>query len=142
MLKCTECGDCERLSYFMRNGRHCASYSICKVAEENEKVKSTPNMLAELCLEACRENAKRRHLAQFRVNQSDRHDLPFPRLKSRLASSIVLGYHGCRSTVVSLSIRLSKSSRAYILTQECLPGFVLPKHETLTSCLYELKMSG
>ena len=59
------------------------------------------------------------------VKQTQRHALPFPRIRSRLATAIILGFDGCRAMVVSRSIRLSKSSRAYIISQQYLPGFVL-----------------
>ena len=84
---------------------------------------------------------KKRRIASYTVNQSQRHDLPFPGIKSRLVASIILGFDGCRNMVVSLSIRLSKSSRAFIISQNCLPGFIFQKHHNITSWLYEFKMS-
>ena len=84
---------------------------------------------------------EKRSVASYVVNQSQRHDLPFPAIKSRLVTSIILGFNGCRNMVVSLSIRLSKSSRAFIISQNCLPGFIFQKHHNITSWLYEFKMS-
>ena len=84
---------------------------------------------------------KKRRIASYAVNQSQRHDLPFPAIISRLVTSIILGFNGCRNMVVSLSIRLSKKSRAFIISQNCLPGFISEKHHNIKSWLYEFQMS-
>ena len=64
--------------------------------------------------------------------------LPFHLLKSRLSTAIVLSFFSTKKKVIKLSIILSKASRAYIISQDGLPGFLLNHHNNIMSWLYEL----
>ena len=81
------------------------------------------------------------HALAHTFDQNQRHSLPFPGLRSRHATAIILGFDSCRNMVVSRAIRLSKLSRAYILSQEYLPGFLEKQHDTLSSWLLDFKLS-
>ena len=65
-----------------------------------------------------------------------RNSLPFPGLKSRLASAIVLSFHGIRRKVVKIVITLNKASRAYMLSQDCLPGFLIEQYPSFESQIF------
>ena len=73
------------------------------------------------------------------LEQKDRHRLPFPMLKSRISTSIILSFAGRRKAVIKLSIRLSKASRSFIASQLGLPGFLLPTHDNFASFYFELR---
>ena len=63
-------------------------------------------------------------ITDLKVDRSQRHSLPIPRLQSLLASATIFSFKGLRKDVIVVLIVLSRSSRAYIITQEGLPGFL------------------
>ena len=63
---------------------------------------------------------------------------PFPNIPSKLASALILGLYGRRSTVCRLMQKLSKQSRAYIVKQDGLQGFTVIFHTNVQSALFEL----
>ena len=68
--------------------------------------------------------------------------LPIPGIKSRLSSAIVLSFYSRRKKVVTLMLVLSRESRAYIISQEGLPGFLVEKYRGLSELMKnEFKMS-
>ena len=71
----------------------------------------------------------------LQVDRKLKDALPFPGIKSRLSSAIVLSFIGRRKKVVMRVIMLSKSCRAYIITQGCLPGFLLAQYQNLEQLL-------
>ena len=72
----------------------------------------------------------------LKVERSLKDSLPIPRLRSRLASAIVLSFHGRKKKVIKDVLVLSRASHAYIISQEGLPGFLMPKYDTLTSLMF------
>ena len=62
------------------------------------------------------------------ISKAHRHSLPFAKIKSRLCTAIILGFQGRQKLIVKMLIVLSKSSRAFIITQEGLPGFLIKHH--------------
>ena len=76
------------------------------------------------------------------LKDKDRHSLPFPMLKSRISTSIILSFAGRRKVVIKLSILLSKASRSFITSQLGLPGFLLPAHVNFASFFFELQSEG
>ena len=61
--------------------------------------------------------------------------LPIPGIKSRLSSAIILSFYSRRKKVVSLMLVLSRESRAYIISQEGLPGFLVEKYNSLSELM-------
>ena len=53
---------------------------------------------------------------ELKVDKRRRHDLPIPRLPSRLCTAIIFSHHGRSKPVIKMLIVLSKSSRAFIIT--------------------------
>ena len=81
-------------------------------------------------------------LKQFRVDKSLKDSLPFPGLKSRLCSAIVLSYLNKKKKVIALINVLSRGGRAYILSQGGLNGFLTPRYDNLSSLLFsELQLT-
>ena len=75
----------------------------------------------------------------FYVEPDWYHALPFHLLKSRISTAIVLSYYDTKKKAVKMTMVLSKSSRAYIITQGYLQGFLLERHENVMSWLFDLK---
>ena len=63
-------------------------------------------------------------ITDLKVDRSRVHSLPIPHLPSRLASATIWSFQGVKRDVIVLLILMSRSSRAYIITQEGLPGFL------------------
>ena len=53
--------------------------------------------------------------------------LPFIKIKSRLATAIILSYHGYREEVIQMLLCLNHISRAYIVNSDLLNGFLVEK---------------
>ena len=67
-----------------------------------------------------------RTLNQLSVQKSQKHSLPFGnKLPSRLCTAIILSRYAKKKRVVKLLLILSSKSRAFIITQEGLPGFLM-----------------
>ena len=75
-------------------------------------------------------------LKQFKVDKSLKDSLPFSGLKSRLCSAIVLSFLNKKKKVIALINVLSRGSRAYILSQGGLNGFLTARYDTLSSLLF------
>ena len=75
---------------------------------------------------------------QFPVEKAFRSKLPFHLLKSRLSSTIVFSMLARKKDATIIAIVLCKSSRAYIITQSGLKGFLLTEHDNGASYAYEL----
>ena len=68
----------------------------------------------------------------FLVKVEDRHSLPFPAIKSRLSTAHMFSFYGRVKSSLKLGIVLSVGSRAYIITQEALPGFLTTRYESIS----------
>ena len=77
------------------------------------------------------------NFAPLQVKSSLRHSLVSTMLPSRHATAIVFGYYGRRKSVIALLYTLNNHSRAFIITQDHLPGFTVPIHINCESWLYE-----
>ena len=55
-------------------------------------------------------------LEDLPVDQEMRHQLLVPRLPSRLATAVILGFTGRRKLVIKTLLVINKSGRAYIIT--------------------------
>ena len=78
----------------------------------------------------------------LKIEKKLKDSLPIPGIKSRLSSAIVLSFYSRRKKVISLVLVLSRASRAYIISQEGLPGFLVEKYSTLSQLMFtEFKMS-
>ena len=86
--------------------------------------------------------ARIQNFDEFPVEHGRRHDLPFKKIRSRLASAIILSFRDRKKHVTITLLTLTKSSRAFIITQGGLPGFLLDHHNNSMSWLYELQMSA
>ena len=80
-------------------------------------------------------------LSVLPVNKQLIHALPIPGVQSRLCTAIIFSYQNLNKDVIVIALQLSKRTRAYIITQEGLPGFLFDHHESIESWLYEIKMS-
>ena len=86
--------------------------------------------------ERMRENLpKAKSITDLPVDKELKHALPFPVIKSRLSSAIIMSYMYTRKKVVMRVIVINRSCRAYIITQEGLPGFLIPRYQNLASLL-------
>ena len=63
------------------------------------------------------------------VDPKLKHQLVTDRLKSRHATAIIFGYLGVRRVVLKLLLTLNNNSRAFIITQDGLPGFLFHVHD-------------
>ena len=61
---------------------------------------------------------------QVPIKDNFKHKNPFEKLQSKIATAIILSFFGNRIRVCHLNQRLSHTSRAYIVQQEGLRGFV------------------
>ena len=61
------------------------------------------------------------------------HSLPFPSIKSRLCTAYIWTHFDIRKRAVAVLIKLSRSSRAFIITQQGLPGFLLSHFDNIQS---------
>ena len=59
-------------------------------------------------------------------------------IPSRLSTAVIFSFKGRKKPVIKMLLILSKSSRAFIITQGGLPGFLLNHHNNSASCLYEI----
>ena len=73
---------------------------------------------------------------QFSVEQELIHSLPFPSIKSRLCTAYICTHFDIRKRAVVVLIKLSKSSRAFIITQNGLPGFLLHQFDNTPSFVF------
>ena len=55
--------------------------------------------------------------------------LPFKGLNSRHASAVICKQYGRRKEVMKMNLLMSRSSRAFIISQNGLEGFVNAKHD-------------
>ena len=80
-------------------------------------------------------------MSRFSVKKSRRHDLVIPTLKSRLATAVIFGFQGLAKEVIVTLILLGNSSRAFIITQEGLRGFLNTTYSHSDSWLFEFQTS-
>ena len=66
------------------------------------------------------------------------HGKPFPSLISNIVTSTILSFYGRRTYVVQLLQNLNHQSRAYIVAQEGLPGFLVVRQTNMRSWMLEL----
>ena len=78
-----------------------------------------------------------RNLEDLHFNQSLRNSLPSDLLKSRLCTALVLTGFGLQKKVVKVFLKLSKRSRAFIISQAGLPGFLLTRHDNILSFMHD-----
>ena len=78
----------------------------------------------------------------FPVEQQHKKDLPLNKLRSRLVTAVIFGLHGRKIKVIKMLLTLSKSSRAFIITQNGLKGFLSEHHNNRFSWFYELQLSA
>ena len=93
-----------------------------------------------------KDNAERNFL-KLKYEDSLRHSLPVPGIKSRLATSIALSYFCRRKNVIKLLLTLSRKGRAFIISQIGLPGFLVEKKTyerilSLTEWISRLRISN
>ena len=72
------------------------------------------------------------------IDRAHKMALPIPGLKSRISSAIVWSLRDLRKKGVMTLLILSKSSNAYIKSQDGLRGFYSIKHENSDSWAYEV----
>ena len=80
-------------------------------------------------------------IANFPVDVELKHSLPIPQLTSRLSTSVILSFLGRSKPVIMFALTLNRKSRAFIITQGCIPGFLQPNHDNIDSLLFELQTS-
>ena len=68
--------------------------------------------------------ARVKRITDLKFDWELRHSTPFPGLKSRLVSAEILKGYGIHYEVVKMVIILNRASRAFILSQEGLPGLL------------------
>ena len=78
---------------------------------------------------------------ELTIRPEQRHLLPFDKIKSRLSTATILSFKDRKKHVIILCLTLSQSSRAYIISQEGLPGFLFKNHTCIGSFLKELSWS-
>ena len=66
-----------------------------------------------------------RRFSNFPVKKKERHALPTQRIPSRLCHAEIWSLYGLKKEVSITLIKLSKASRAFIISQEGLKGFCL-----------------
>ena len=81
------------------------------------------------------------YLDSLPVESSFAHSLPIPAIMSRHACAIIFSFHSRRKEVIKLLLTISKSARAYIITQNGLRGFLLDSHINSMSWIDELRTS-
>ena len=101
------------------------------------------NAKANRLLKAARKRTKcLRSTEDLVVDEQLIHSYPIPGLKSRLSSAVIFSYLGLKKDVSRIVMVLSRRSRAYMITQGFLAGFLSLNYENLTSMmLTELKMT-
>ena len=87
-----------------------------------------------------------KNFLKLKYEDSLRHALPVPEIKSRLATSIALSYFCRRKNVIKLLLTLSRKGRAFIISQIGLPGFLVDTTNerilTLTEWINRLRISN
>ena len=73
------------------------------------------------------------------IEPSLKMSLPIPNLKSRISTAIIFSLRDLRKKGVKTLLVLSKSSNAYIKSQDGLPGFYSVKHDNSCSWFFEVK---
>ena len=73
------------------------------------------------------------------IEESLKMALPIPGLKSRISTAIIFSLCDLRKKGIMTLLTLSKSSNAYIKSQEGLPGFYSIKHDNSCSWFFEVK---
>ena len=68
-----------------------------------------------------------------------KHALPFPGIESRNASAHILAMFDLRKGVTKTCLLVDTHSRAFIISQNGLEGFVSLKHNNINSWLYEAR---
>ena len=81
-------------------------------------------------------------LSDFVVSKELRHSLLTPRLGSRLATAMIFGYQGRKKAVIKLLLLINNASRAFIITQEGLQGFLMEGHNSAQSFCQQLLTSA
>ena len=61
----------------------------------------------------------------LKIDVSQKDELPFPGLESRNASAIIFSFYSTKKDVIKKCLVLSKSSRAFIISQKGLAGFLI-----------------
>ena len=81
---------------------------------------------------------------RLKVSDEMKSALPVPKLNSRNVIAYILSYYGRKLEVYKLTLGLSKSSRAFIITQNGLQGFLKPSWliEIEKSFVFREKMLG
>ena len=72
--------------------------------------------------------AKVKSITDFKFDRELRHCTPFPKLKSRLVSAEILKGYGIQYEVIKMVIILNRAGRAFILSQEGLPGLLVKSY--------------
>ena len=77
-----------------------------------------------------------RKLDDLHVKPSLRHSLPSDLIKSRLSTALVWSAFGLQKKVVVVLMVLSKRSRAFVISQRGLPGFLVTRHDNIASLMH------
>ena len=80
--------------------------------------------------------------SNFTVLPEYRKALPFSKIRSRLPTAIILSLYGRKIKVIRVMLTVSKSSHAFIVTQDFLKGFLLNSHCNSASWFYEYELSA
>ena len=76
-------------------------------------------------------------LKSFDVNQVDCHAIPCKLINSRLCHSLIWGGLALKSNVVILLLKISRSSRAFVITQNAFPAFTFSSHNNIFSLMFD-----
>ena len=106
----------------------CNCFTKDKVTHANDDFDALAKQAREVQTEIARlKLLKINRIQDIKIPDILRHSLPFPGLKSRYASAIICSSFGRSKFTIKIFLMLSKESRAYIITQEGLPGFLCQK---------------
>ena len=90
--------------------------------------------------EECKNQENKYDFNTLQVDPLRNDDLPFPDLPSRVATSIAFSFLGRQKKAISILLKLTKSSRNFIISQKGLPGFIMKEGDYSQSCVCELHL--
>ena len=78
-------------------------------------------------------------ISEMPIDDSLKMALPIPGLQSRISSAHIFSLQELRKKGIKILLVLSKSTNAYIKSQDGLPGFYLTEHDNSSSWLFDVK---
>ena len=78
-----------------------------------------------------------RYLNSLSIDQVDRHAVPCKLINSRLCHAQIWGSLALKSAVVALLLKISRSSRAFVITQNAFPAFTFSIHNNIYSLMFD-----